>query len=78
MSERKKIEPKKRMTAEEQEEALRELQQQDKKKKVQRVTIDFPLFIYEQMKAETEDTGQTLKGFILGLVREHFVKKDKS
>jgi len=28
------------------------------------------------MKLETEDTGQTLKGFIVGLVREHFTRKE--
>ena len=75
MAERKKIAPKMSMTAAEQEKALQSLQKKDKKKKVQRVTVDFPQYIYEQMKTETEDSGQTLKGFIVGLVREHFVRK---
>lgn len=75
MAERKKIAPKKSMTAADQEKALQTLQKKDKKKKVQRVTVDFPQYIYEQMKTETEDSGQTLKGFIVGLVREHFVRK---
>lgn len=75
MAERKKIAPKKSMTAADQEKALQALQKKDKKKKVQRVTVDFPQYIYEQMKTETEDSGQTLKGFIVGLVREHFVRK---
>ena len=63
------------MTAADQEKALQVLQKKDKRKKVQRVTVDFPQYIYEQMKTETEDSGQTLKGFIVGLVREHFVRK---
>ncbi len=73
-----KIKPriKKDLSAVEQEKALQKLQSQDKKKKVQRVTVDFPLYIYDQVKLETEDTGQTIKGFIVGLVREHFAKKD--
>ena len=75
MAERKKIAPKKTMTADDQEKALQSLQKKDKKKKVQRVTVDFPQYVYEQMKTETEDSGQTLKGFIVGLVREHFVRK---
>jgi hypothetical protein len=74
--ERKKIVPKITLNAQQQEEALREVQKEDKKKTVQRVTIDLPQFIYEQIKQETEDTGQTLKGFVLGLVREHFIRKE--
>ncbi len=58
-----------------QEETLRALQAQDKKKNVQRVTIDFPQYIYDQIKEETEYSGQTIKGFLVGLVREHFVRK---
>jgi len=65
----------KELSLAEQEKALKHLQAQDKKKKVQRVTVDFPLFIYEEIKEETENTGQTIKGFIVGLVREHFAKK---
>lgn len=74
--ERKKIVPKITLNAQQQEEALREVQKEDKKKTVQRVTIDLPQFIYEQIKQETENTGQTLKGFVLGLVREHFIRKE--
>ena len=66
----------KTLSANEQEKALQKLQSGDKKKKVQRVTIDFPSFIYDQIKDETENTGQTIKGFIVGLVREHFAKKE--
>ncbi len=66
----------KAMDAESQEKALIQLQKKDKKKNVQRVTVDFPQYLYEKMKLETEDTGQTLKGFIVGLVREHFTRKE--
>ena len=73
-----KIQPrkKKELNAAQQEKALQQLQSQDKRKKVQRVTVDFPLYIYDQVKEETENTGQTIKGFIVGLVREHFAKKN--
>ena len=76
---KKKITAKKTMSsmsAASQEKALAQLQKKDKKKNVQRVTVDFPQYIYEKMKLETEDTGQTLKGFIVGLVREHFTRKE--
>lgn len=74
-----KIQPKKKQSAQEveqQEQLLRELHKEDKKKKVQRVTIDFPQFIYDQIKEETEETGQTIKGFLVGLVRDHFIRKE--
>ena len=73
-----KIQPKKKKTvsdATEQEQLLKQLQKEDSKKKVQRVTIDFPQFMYDQIKEETEETGQTLKGFMVGLVRDHFTRK---
>lgn len=76
---KKKITPKKTPTsisAASQEKALSKLHKSDKKKNVQRVTVDFPQYLYEKMKLETEDTGQTLKGFIVGLVREHFTRKE--
>jgi len=80
---KKKITPKStaassksKMSASAQEKALSQLQKKDKKKNVQRVTVDFPQYLYEKMKLETEDTGQTLKGFIVGLVREHFTRKE--
>lgn len=76
-----KIQPKKKPTSsevEKQEELLRELHKEDKKKNVQRVTIDLPQFIYDQIKSETEETGQTIKGFVVGLVRDYFTRKDMS
>lgn len=72
----KKISTSTSISAESQEKALSKLQKADKKKNVQRVTVDFPQYLYEKMKLETEDTGQTLKGFIVGLVREHFTRKE--
>ncbi len=75
MSMKKKIAPKRNISVEAQEKALEQLQQTENKKKVQRVTVDFPRFIYEQMKEETEMRGQTLKGFIVGLVRAHLAKR---
>ena len=71
-----KITSKKTLTAQEQEKALSQIQQEDKKKAVQRVTIDLPQFVYDQIKVETKATGQTLKGFMLWLLREHFIKME--
>lgn len=73
-----KIQPRKKQSSsdvEEQEKLLKDLQKEDKKKNVQRVTIDFPQFMYDQIKEETELTGQTLKGFMVGLVRDYFTRK---
>lgn len=46
----------------------------DKNTKVQRITVDMPIDLYEKMKTEVEDNGQTIKGFIVNLVRSHFKK----
>ncbi len=72
-----KIQPKKVMDVAEQEKALQNLYAEDNKKndvKV-RVTIDFPQPTHEQIKAEMAYTGQTIKGFMMMLVREYFEKK---
>ncbi len=79
MAERKPIVAKKvtvDVSATEQEKVLVQLQQQDKKKNIQRITVDFPQFLYDRMKVEIDDTGQTMKGFIVGLVRDHFTRKE--
>ena len=67
-----------------QEKALLKLQktaplQQEKKVAVKkpkpkkiRVSVDFPGDVYEIMKADTQRKGQTLKGFIVAMVREHY------
>jgi len=44
--------------------------------KTQRVTVDFPQEMYEQMKEETQMNGQTLRGFVVSLVRKHLSKND--
>lgn len=44
--------------------------------KTQRVTVDFPQEMYERMKEETEMNGQTLRGFVISLVRRHFARLD--
>lgn len=75
-----KIQPKKKQviqsTVDEQEKLLQQLHKKDTRKKVQRVTIDFPQYMYDQIKEEVEETGQTLKGFMVGLVRDHFTRKE--
>ena len=63
------------MSAEAQEKALQKLRSNDKpaKKKV-RVSVDFPIELYERMKEDTEANGQTHRGFIVSLVRKHYDK----
>jgi len=85
---RKKISAKKPMSIADQEKVLEQLHkkdavqtktplvQQSKGKKVQRVTVDFPVDIYEQMKEETENKGHTLKWFIVNLVKKHLKEQE--
>lgn len=42
-----------------------------KSKKTHRLTVDFPYDLYEEMRAVTDDTGQTMKGFLVTLVKKH-------
>ena len=37
-----------------------------------RLSLDFPHDVYEIMKKDTQRKGQTLKGFIVAMVREHY------
>ena len=70
--EKKKLVSKKSMTVEAEEKALSEVRKLDKSKKVQRITVDMPVFLYEKMKTETEKKGYSITGFMLALVRKHF------
>jgi ethanolamine utilization cobalamin adenosyltransferase len=47
----------------------------EKTGKIQRITVDMPLELYERMKDEVDDNGQTIKGFVVNLVKSHFSKK---
>jgi len=89
MSERKKIGKKKSFSVEDQEKALAALQTETSapaptsrvatakpSNKTQRVTVDFPQAMYEEMKSLTQLNGQTLKGYIVSLVRKNL--KDNS
>jgi uncharacterized protein with NAD-binding domain and iron-sulfur cluster len=49
-------------------------QDTEKPSKIQRITVDMPLDLYEQMKDEVDDNGQTIKGFVVNLVKAHFRK----
>jgi hypothetical protein len=74
-----KIQPKKTLNVEEQEKVLQSLYQEDSKKtgnKV-RVTIDFTQPMHDQIKTETAYTGQTIKGFVITLIREYFEKNPR-
>jgi len=61
-------------SAEEQERALEKLEpgNKKKKKKTVRVSVDFPVDLYEVIDRETEKSGLTKKGLIVRLVREYF------
>lgn len=75
-----KIQPKKALNVAEQEKVLQTLYQEDNKKsganKV-RVTIDFSQAMHEQIKNEMDYTGQTIKGFVITLIREYFEKNQR-
>jgi hypothetical protein len=63
------------LTPEEQEKIIQAAQRNEEKiekAKVQRVTVDFPLYLYDKMKGYTDDTGQSLKSFIVGEIRTYF------
>jgi uncharacterized coiled-coil protein SlyX len=70
-------------TAAGQEEALEALNQQlvepEKKskdsKEVKRLNMDMPLDLYEQIEAEIEENGQTVKGFFVMLAKQYFKGK---
>lgn len=64
------------VTAEAQENALNKLiaTKAAKSKKKVRVSVDFPVDLYERMKKDTEANGQTHRGFIVSLVRDYYSK----
>lgn len=68
--EKKKLVSKKSLEAEEK--ALQAIKQMENQKKVQRITIDMPIFLYDRVKEETEKKGYSITGFMLSLVRKHF------
>lgn len=68
--EKKKLVSKKALEAEEK--ALLAIKQIEGQKKVQRITIDMPIFLYDRIKEETEKKGYSITGFMLSLVRKHF------
>ncbi len=70
--EKKILVSKKTLTAQVEEKALQEVKKLDKTKKVQRITVDMPVYLYEQLKTETEKKGYSITGFMLSLVRKHF------
>ena len=46
----------------------------EKNNKTQRITVDMPTALYEQMKDAVDINGQTIKGFVVNLVKSHFQK----
>jgi len=66
------------MSVQEQEVALQQLdkpQPKRKKRALQRVTVDVPKPLYDDIKIEIEETGQTLKGFFIALAKNYFKQK---
>lgn len=68
-------EPDSRISIEDQEKAIKALEKEKKAKTYTRVSVDFPIELYEQVKEDTKRKGQTLKGFIISLVRDHYEEK---
>jgi uncharacterized coiled-coil protein SlyX len=70
-------------TAAGQEAALEALNQQliepEKKikevKEVKRLNMDVPMDLYDQIEAEIDENGQTVKGFFVMLARQYFRSK---
>jgi uncharacterized protein (UPF0335 family) len=72
-------------TAEGQEIALQQLNQQIGKiekiesempiKNVKRLNMDIPQDLYNQIEAEIDENGQTVKGFFVMLARQYFRNK---
>ena len=72
-------------TAEGQELALQQLNQQITKvekiepepsvKNVKRLNMDIPQDLYNQIEAEIDENGQTVKGFFVMLARQYFRNK---
>jgi hypothetical protein len=70
--EKKKLVSKKSIIVQAEEKALQEVRKLDKTKKVQRITVDMPVYLYDRLKDETEKKGYSITGFMLSLVRKHF------
>ena len=72
--EKKKLISKKALTVDAEERAFQAVQKQsdEKERKVQRITVDMPIYLYDQLKGETEKKGYSITGFMLALVRKHF------
>ena len=66
------VESASQISIEDQERAIRDLAQGQKTKTHTRVSVDFPIDLYERMKADTKRRGQTLRGFIVAMVRDHY------
>ena len=68
----------KELSVEEQEKALAELKKKGGKKKAyNRVTIDFPPDVYDEMKSMVKAEGFTLKGYIIKLVLKDMKSREE-
>jgi hypothetical protein len=47
---------------------------EEEKEIVHRLTIDIPEDMFEQMRKDTKRRGQTIKGFIVSLIYDHYEK----
>lgn len=63
-------------SAEEQEKALQQLHQQEQEKTSVRVSVDFPIDLYNTMKKDTKRRGMTLKGFIVAKIRDYYESEE--
>ncbi len=47
------------------------------KSPVKRINMDMPQDLYQFIEEEVEETGQTVKGFFVALVKQHFRAQGK-
>ena len=73
MAKRTEILPKKKaseMTLDLANEAIQSLRVVEKKGKTHRITFDMPMYLYEIMKEKMEQKGDTMRNYMVSLVRK--------
>lgn len=73
MQKRVEILPKKKaseMTSDVADEAIKSLRGEEKKGKTHRITFDMPMYLYEIMKEKMEQKGDTMRNFMVTLIRK--------
>jgi hypothetical protein len=50
-------------------------EEEEPKEILHRLTLDIPKELFDQMKKDTKRRGQTIKGFIVSLIYDHYEKE---